>query len=172
MSSLKRIKNKLIAKLITRFPSLSKRFTESYAPWEAEDTPWTPVTRLLRDCKVAVVTTAGVHQRDQEPYNMKDPNGDPSYREIDGLLPVEELMITHDYYDHADADKDINIVFPIERLREFQREVLIGRVAERHFGFMGHIDGPHIKTLIEKTGPEVAEMLREDGVDVVVLTPG
>ncbi|GAB4388623.1 MAG: glycine/sarcosine/betaine reductase selenoprotein B family protein [Thermodesulfovibrionales bacterium] len=172
MAGLKRLKNKLIAKLLTRFPSLTKRFTESYAPWEAEDVPWTPVTKLLRDCAVAIVTTAGVHQRDQEPFDMKDRNGDPSYREIDGRLPLEELMITHDYYDHADADKDINIVFPLERLREFEREGFIGRVARRHFGFMGHIDGPHIRTLMERTGPEAAAKLRDDGVDVVLLTPG
>jgi D-proline reductase (dithiol) PrdB len=172
MIDFSRIKNRLVAKLITRFPSLSRRFTESYTPWESEDVPWTPVRELLRDCRISIVTTAGVHQRDQEPFDMKDPNGDPSYRVIDGRLPVEELMITHDYYDHADADRDINIVFPIERLREFQAEGVIGRVADRHYGFMGHIDGPHIRTLVQKTGPEVARLLRKEGVDVVLLTPG
>lgn len=167
-----RLKNRLIGKVLTRFPSLSKYFTEAYTPWESEDIPWTPVEKLLRDSKVAVVTTAGVHHRDQEPFDMGDPNGDPSYRVIDTRKPLADLMITHDYYDHTDADKDLNIVFPIERLREFEREGLVGTVADTHYGFMGHIDGPHIATLIRQTAPEVATKLKDDGVDAVLLTPG
>lgn len=170
--SLSRLKHRVIAKLITRFPSLGKRFIDSYAPWESEDIPWTPVQKLLRDSKVAIVTTAGVHHKDQEPFDMVDPNGDPSYRVLDTTRPLESLMITHDYYDHADADRDINIVFPIQRLMEFENEGIIGKVADLHYGFMGHIDGPHIATLIKKTAPEVAERIHEDSVDVVLLTPG
>jgi D-proline reductase (dithiol) PrdB len=91
---------------------------------------------------------------------------------IDAARPPGSLMITHDYYDHADADRDINIVFPLELLREFAKERIIGRVADRHYGFMGHIIGPHVVTLINRTAPEVARKLREDGVDLVLLTPG
>lgn len=170
--TLSRLKNRLIAKIITRFPSLGKGLIDSYSPWESEDIPWTPVRKPLRDSKVAVVTTAGVHHRDQEPFDMADPNGDPSYRVIDVRRPLDTLMITHDYYDHADADKDINIVFPIERLRELEKEGAVGRVADTHYGLMGHIDGPHIATLLKKTAPEVARRLREEGADAVLLTPG
>ena len=53
---------------------------------------------------------------------MQDPDGDPTYREIERDTPVEALMITHDYYDHRDADRDINIVFPIQRLAELAEE--------------------------------------------------
>jgi D-proline reductase (dithiol) PrdB len=41
-----------------------------------------------------------------------------------------------------------------------------------NYGFMGHIDGPHIKTLMERTAPEVASRLVNSEVDVVLLTPG
>jgi hypothetical protein len=37
---------------------------------------------------------------------------------------------------------------------------------------MGHITGRHILTLINSTAPEVARRLKEDNVDVVLLTPG
>ncbi len=167
-----RLKNKFIAKIITRFPSLAKRFTDAYAPWASEDVPWTPMIKDIRKSTIAVVTTAGVHHRDQEPFNMTDRDGDPSYRIIDYKKPLSTLMITHDYYDHSDADRDINVVFPLERLKEFEQEGLIGRVADRHYGFMGHITGRHIPTLIGKTAQEVALMIRNDSVDVVLLTPG
>jgi D-proline reductase (dithiol) PrdB len=91
---------------------------------------------------------------------------------IDLSRPLSDLMITHDYYDHRDADKDINIVFPVERLREFGREGVIGGLANVHYGFMGHITGPHIMTLITRTAPEAARLLKKDGVDVALLTPG
>lgn len=168
----KRLKNRLIAKVITRFPSLAKRFIASYAPWESEDIPWVPFAKPLSECTVALVTTAGVHHRDQTPFDMVDKSGDPTYRVIDITKPLSTLMITHDYYDHRAADRDINVVFPVERLREFEHEGIVGRLAERHYGFMGHITGPHIMTLITKTAPEVARLLKRDNVDVVLLTPG
>ncbi len=109
---------------------------------------------------------------DQEPFNMDDPDGDLTYREIDGKKPLTSLMITHDYYDHADADKDMNIVFPIERIREFEKHGIIGKVADIHYSFMGHIDGKYIITLINRVAPEVAKKLKADNVDIVLLTPG
>lgn len=167
-----RLKNRLIAKIITRFPSLAGRLTDAYTPWESEDIPWVPVKKRLRESKIAIVTTAGVHQKDQLPFDMKDKDGDPTFRPIDVTRPLSDLMITHDYYDHSDANKDINIIFPIERLREIEREGIIGRVADTHYGFMGHIDGRHIHTLISDSAPKVATLLRRDGIDAVLLTPG
>ena len=167
-----RLKNKLISKLITRFPALAKRFIASYAPRQSLDVPWIPVAKALDRSTIAIVTTAGVHHRDQEPFDMNDREGDPSYRAIDPERPFSDLMITHDYYDHADADKDINIVFPVARLREFEKEGLIGRVAGRHYSFMGHIIGRHIPTLVNKNAPEIARALKNDHVDIVLLTPG
>jgi len=103
---------------------------------------------------------------------MKDREGDPSYRTIDLTRPLSSLMITHDYYDHTDADKDINIVFPVERLKEFEKEGFVGRIAGRHYSFMGHIIGRHIPTLVGTSAPEIARKLKKDNVDVVLLTPG
>ncbi len=167
-----RIKNRLIAKMITRFPALAERFIASYEPWKAEDVPWTAVTRALSHSTIALVTTAGVHHKEQEPFDMRDREGDPSYRVLDLRKPLSDLMITHDYYDHADADRDLNIVFPAERLAEFEKEGLVGRVADTHYGFMGHITGRHIATLMTRSAPEVARRIKKDRVDIVLLTPG
>ncbi|MCJ7774004.1 MAG: hypothetical protein MUP22_12830, partial [Desulfobacterales bacterium] len=69
------------------------------------------------------------------------------------------------------ADKDINIVFPIERVQELKTIGDIGYVNHRHFSFMGHIRGKHIDTLTNDIAPYVAGMLNEDSVDIVILTP-
>jgi D-proline reductase (dithiol) PrdB len=170
--TIRRLKNRLIAKIFTRFPFLVRFLSASRKQVESVGIPWTPFKKALRDSTVAVVTTAGVHLKTQKHFDMADPNGDPSFRIIEITKPLADLMITHDYYDHADADKDINIVFPVERLREFEKEGIIGRLADRHYAFMGHILGPHLDTLIKITAPEVAERLNADGVDIVLLTPG
>ena len=172
LSTAARLKNRFIAKIIGLFPLARNIFTSSYTPPESKDIPWTTLRKSLRDCRVAVVTTAGVHHKDQAPFNMEDRNGDPSFRAIDSTRASSDLMITHDYYDHSDADRDINIVFPVERLREFREEQIIGGLSDIHYGFMGHILGPHVSTLMNETAPEVARMLRREKVDIVLLTPG
>jgi len=172
MSLSNRVKHQLIAKVITRFPSLAQRFINAYEPWESgEPTPWTPVTKPLSQCKVAIVTTSGVHHVHQDPFDMLDKDGDPTFRVIEGATIGDGYQITHDYYDHSDAEKDLNIIFPLERLQELQQEGLVGELAPRHYSFMGHIDGHHIATLIGKSAKQVVEKLQQDAVDVVLLTP-
>ncbi|HAG51865.1 MAG TPA: hypothetical protein DHU69_00715 [Deltaproteobacteria bacterium] len=167
-----RLKNRLIAKLFTRFPFFVERWVQKAAPWKVEGIPWTPLTKSIKDCKIAIVTTAGVHLKSQKPFDMHDKNGDPTYRDIPKDASKEQLTITHDYYDHKDADKDINIVFPIDRLKELKETGEIGDLADINFGFMGHIEAGHIYTLINDTAPEVADRLKSQGVDAVLLTPG
>jgi D-proline reductase (dithiol) PrdB len=172
MSLTNRIKNRLIAKVITRYPGLAQRFITAYKPWESGETiPWTPITKPLNACKLAVVTTSGVHHGEQEPFDMQDSEGDPSFRAINAATISGDYRITHDYYDHSDAEKDLNIVLPLDRLRELQQEGIIGRLADTHYSFMGHIDGRHIPTLIGRTAKQVVEKLKQDNVDVVLLTP-
>ncbi len=118
-----------------------------------------------------MITTGGVHLSTQQPFNMKDPSGDPSFREIPADTPPDNLSITHNYYDHLDADKDINIVFPIQRIQLLKQSGEIGDVNSRHFAFMGHIMHHHIKTLVNDTALRVAAELKADAVDITILTP-
>lgn len=166
-----RLKNRFIARALGKFPFLERIFTSLYRPPELEGVPWTAVSKPLRESKVAIVTTAGVHHRNQRPFDMTDPDGDPSYRILDAREPVEELVITHDYYDHTDADLDINVVFPVDRLREFQKAGIVGKLADMNYSFMGHVLGRHADTIVRLKAPEVAGMLKSDGVDAVLLTP-
>ncbi|MEK6680361.1 MAG: glycine/sarcosine/betaine reductase selenoprotein B family protein [Nitrospirota bacterium] len=167
-----RIKNRLLAKIFTRFPFLLRGYFQRRGLRGDSEIPWTPLKKDLRDCKVAIVTTAGVHLKSQQPFDMKDKKGDPSFREIPANIPTSELMITHDYYDHKDADKDINIVFPIDRLKEMKNAGEIKAVADVNIGFMGHIDDQLLSVLINETAPEAGKRLKAQGVDVVLLTPG
>jgi D-proline reductase (dithiol) PrdB len=173
MSLILRIKHRGIAALATAFPSLGERLAAGYrAECPDEGIPWVTVKKPVAAATIALVTTAGVHHRDQPPYDMNDRDGDPSFRELDLERPLDSLMITHDYYDHRDADRDLNVVFPVERLREIAAAGEIGAVARLGYGFMGHITGRHLETLKRRTAPEVAARLKKAGVDAVLLAPG
>jgi len=102
---------------------------------------------------------------------MLNPSGDASFREIPADSPVERLVITHNYYDHSDALRDVNIIFPLERLRRLEQLGEIAAVSRRHYSFMGHITGNLIDVLVNQSVPKVVDALVLDSVDAVVLTP-
>jgi len=133
--------------------------------------PFATVRKPLARSRVALITTAGVHLRQQPPFDMQNPDGDATYREIPAAVDLAQLTITHKYYDHTDADADLNVVFPLAHFRDLVQQGVIGSLAPRHFGFMGHIDQAQIPLLNERTAPEVAAKLRADKVDFVFLTP-
>ncbi|MBW2308491.1 MAG: hypothetical protein JRG73_16315 [Deltaproteobacteria bacterium] len=74
-------------------------------------TPWIPADVETRELRLAMVTTGGVHLKTQTPFNMNDRNGDPSFRVIPRDVRKEALMITHNYYDHSDTDRDPNLQY-------------------------------------------------------------
>ena len=168
---LKDLPNRIAVQLFKHVPWVAERWARGRRFVEANQIPWTPLGKPLRAATVTMVTTAGVHLRSQPPFDMEDPDGDPSFRAIPSTADRTELVITHKYYDHSAADRDLNVVLPIDRLRELAAPGIIGGIGPTFYGFMGHIDGRHVKTLIEVTAPAVAERLRADRVDAVFLTP-
>jgi D-proline reductase (dithiol) PrdB len=163
--------NRLAVQLFRRLPWLGEAWARRHPLVEATTTPWAPLRVPLARATIALVTTAGVHAVTDPPFDMADPDGDPSFRVIPADAPRATLTITHRYYDHRAADRDLNVVLPLDRLRELAAEGRVGGLAPRAYGFMGHVDGRHVPTLIERTAPEVARRLVADGADAVVLTP-
>ncbi|HZO74463.1 MAG TPA: glycine/sarcosine/betaine reductase selenoprotein B family protein [Ktedonobacteraceae bacterium] len=129
--------------------------------------PYTPRYKDLKESVFALITTAGVHLRSQEPFNIE---GDNSWRVIAEDVSSDQLMITHEHYDHDDADKDINCVFPLDRLREIASQGIIAGVANKHLGFMGYTQ--HFRDLYERAAPEMAKVIVRSNADGVVLTAG
>lgn len=133
--------------------------------------PFTPFDGELAKSTIAIVTAGGVHRRDQEPFNIADELGDLGYRVFDEDIDSADLMVTHHHYDHSDADKDINVVFPIDVLRDLQNEGFIREVARKHIGYMGYT--MQLKAMYEGTARAIAnEIDKGSRADVVVLTGG
>jgi D-proline reductase (dithiol) PrdB len=119
----------------------------------------------LRDATVALVTTAAL-MHPGEPWSA----GTHEFR-VFGRDELDDVIVGHNStnFDRAGYIADRNVVFPIDRLREMEAEGTIGRVAPRHLAFLGSTF--ELSTFKLDTGPAAAKLLRDDGVDVVLLTP-
>ena len=133
--------------------------------------PFTPFDRDLSKATVAIVTAGGVHLKDQDGFNISNELGDLTFRIIPPDVEAEQLMVTHHHYDHSDADQDINVVFPIDVLRDLEAEGFIGGIARKHIGYMGYT--MQLKAMYEGTAPEIANEIDKGGrADAVILTGG
>ncbi len=128
---------------------------------------WTPVTKELRDMNIALATAAGVHLKSDSRFNLA---GDSTYRRIPANARADDLMVSHGGYDNGDVNKDINCMFPLDRVRELADEGFIKSVAATHIGFMG--GGGDQEAFANDLGPEVAKILKDEGVDAVLMTAG
>jgi D-proline reductase (dithiol) PrdB len=128
--------------------------------------PFVRAEKPLDRCRLALVTTGGVHLPEQPRFDIDDPSGDCSYREIP--TDVTDLTWTHGYY-RPDEGTDLDSVFPLWTLRELEGEGVIGELNHRHFSFMGAIHDP--RPLADVTAPEVARKLADDEIVAALLTP-
>jgi len=120
----------------------------------------------LNQSRVAIVTTAALRLANQEKFT----GGDQSFR----LLPAQTqgliLGQISPNFDRSGFIVDPNVVFPIDRLREMAGEGAIGSVSDVHIAFLG-AQGESLTTMEMDTGPAAAKVLKDAGVDVVLLTP-
>ncbi len=132
------------------------------------DTPITPLNKPLNECKLALLTTGGLHLKTETPFDTKHKEGDCSYRIIPNDVTHDQLMVTHESYDHKFINKDLNCVFPIDRMKEYVSDGKIGSLSEEHYSFMGHI---YVTGPLLENSKEVGDRLKELGIDIAFLTP-
>lgn len=165
----KRLERETYAKKYVDWAERVDRMHHNFSAYQHDPVAWSPLQKPLRDCRVALLTTAGVHRRADAPFDQFAREGDPSFREIGGGDEAGSLMVSHNHFDHSDADRDVNCLFPIDRLRELAAEGVVGSVSPVHFGFMGFNPDPFP---VRENSEEVARRLKDASVDVALLTPG
>jgi D-proline reductase (dithiol) PrdB len=129
--------------------------------------PFVYPKKALSESSLSLVTTGAVHLPEDMRFDIDDPSGDCSYREIPNSADI--LTWIHAYYAPDRAGTDLDAVFPLWTLRQLEAEGILGELNRRHFSFMGAIHDP--APLVGRTAPEVAQKLVDDRVDVVLLTP-
>jgi D-proline reductase (dithiol) PrdB len=135
---------------------------------EINDTaPRATLARPLPGCTLAMVTSAGIHCRGDAPFGRDD----PSFRVIPSDVDAHDLLQSHSSlaFDKTAFIRDVNVVFPIDRVRELVAAGRVGRLGPHHYSVMGALHD--VTTVRDETAPELAARLLADGVDVVLLTP-
>jgi D-proline reductase (dithiol) PrdB len=120
----------------------------------------------LAQRRVAIVSTAGLHVRGDRPFGA----GGMDYRIIPGDVAARDLVMSHMSvnFDRSGFQEDWNVAFPLDRLNELAREQVIGSGAAYHYSFMGAVSPV---THYEAKANELAQLLRQDRVDAVLLSP-
>lgn len=127
-------------------------------------TPWAPGPPLSKR-RLVLVSTAGLHRRADRPFEP----GAADYRVIPADTAADDLIMTHisTNFDRIGFQQDINVVFPLDRLRELVGRGIIGSLAHYHYSFMGATD----PLQLEDTARDLARIMKNDGVNAVLLVP-
>ena len=136
--------------------------------------PWTPPGKSIRETTFSLITTAGISMKSDPPFDMerekREPTwGDPSYREIPQTATERDIEVSHLHINTTHIKQDINVMLPLTRFKEFEKEGLIGKLSPTCYSYYGFQLNP--ATLLNETMPKVAERMRHENVEAVLLTP-
>jgi len=146
----------------------TRELYSSYEPYRwmvNESVPWTPLRRPLAQSRLAMMSSGGILYRDQPRFHRED----ASYRRIPKSARRDELSVWHFGYPTADASRDPNCVFPLERLREFERERIIGELCDPALSFMGGIYSA--RKVRDELAPQIAAELKAAHAEAFLLVP-
>lgn len=151
---------------LERLPDANRKNLLNLPVQTNETTPFVRLGRRLAACRVAIVTTAGLHRRDDPAFAP----GEQGYRVLPADTPAADIVQSHTSigFDRVAIMRDLNVTFPVDRLRELAARGVIG-LAPNNYSFMGALR--ETARLENETGPEIARRLAGEGADVALITP-
>jgi len=136
--------------------------------------PWNPMFKRLGQTTVALVTSAGISLKSDPPFNMEREKrestwGDRSYRTIPIGTTEKDIEVNHLHINTTYIKQDINVILPLARMAEFERERVIGRLALTAYSFYG-FQWENTEFLKEAIEP-ISKKMKLEGVEAVLMTP-
>ena len=105
-------------------------------------------------------STAGVQPKGTLPFDVVHPVGDYTFRRVPSGSAPADLEIHQLKYPTDGAHRDLNVIFPIERLQELRGEGVIGDLTPSFFSFIGYNMDPE---LLERTlAEDIADAVRDE----------
>jgi D-proline reductase (dithiol) PrdB len=137
--------------------------------------PWTPLGKPVSQSKVALLSTAGLSMRGDEPFDMEyerqhPTRGDSSWRRLRADATCETIEANHLHIDTGYIERDLNVALPVDRLRELVAAGAVGASADSHYSIMGY-QGSDTSSLVEHSAPEIAASMKSEEVDLAILAP-
>jgi D-proline reductase (dithiol) PrdB len=152
---------------LDRLPHINRNNLLTFPAQVNDAAPFVAPGKPLAACRLAIVTTAGLHRRDDRPFGP----GEQTVRVIPADTPSSEIVQSHTSlgFDRVPIMRDLNITFPIDRLHELVARGELGGLGPNNYSVMGALrDTVRIEA---ETGPEIGRRLRDEGVDAVLITP-
>lgn len=131
--------------------------------------PLAPLRKPLSECRVTFISTSGVQPKGTVPFDTVHPVGDYTFRRVPSGSSVEDLEIHQLKYPTAGADRDLNVIFPIERLRELVADGVIGGLTENFYTFIGYNMDP--ERLESTLAEDIAVAVSAEGADIALAAP-
>lgn len=131
--------------------------------------PLAKLQKPLSEARLCFVSTSGVQPRGSIPFDTVHPVGDYTFRRVPSWSKPYDLEIHQLKYPTVGARRDLNVIFPIERLQELVAEGFIGGLTENFYSFIGYnMDAERLeRTLAE----DIAGAVEAEKPDVVLLAP-
>jgi D-proline reductase (dithiol) PrdB len=130
-----------------------------------QDTPYTEFNRRLKFCRVCVVTGGGLYLREKhQPFAVNNFEGDFSFRAIPRQIFADDIEMCHEYTETRYAKQDINVLFPLERLRELEESEVIGEFSERNYSIYDFI--PQADRISQELAKPLADELVKEEIDI------
>ena len=123
----------------------------------------------LSQARLTFVSTSGVQPRGTLPFDVVHPVGDYTFRRVPSDSRPADLEIHQLKYPTDGAHRDLNVIFPVERLQELAAEGVIGSLTPSLFSFIGYNMDPG---LMERTlAEDLAEAVAAENADLALLAP-
>ena len=137
---------------------------------KADFVPLAELRKPLSEARLTLISSCGVHAKSDPPLDVCHPFGDFRFRRVPSASRHEDLVIHQLKYPHDDADVDINVIFPIERLQELASEGVLGGLTGNFFSFIGYNMDPEKfeRTVAHDIAKAVVE---EELADAALLAP-
>jgi len=128
-------------------------------------TPEIQPGRPLKECNVALISSAGLMQRHQP--NVEGNSSD--YRTISSDTADTDILLNHISvnFDRTGYAEDINCVLPRERLTELEKNGSIASAADEHYAFMGATAPQMMKQNVDRL---IDELLQKN-INTACLLP-
>ncbi|WP_078544568.1 glycine/sarcosine/betaine reductase selenoprotein B family protein [Litchfieldia alkalitelluris] len=131
--------------------------------------PLAPLKKPIRESKLAFISTSGVQLKGTLPFDTVHPIGDYTYRKVPSSSKPADLEIHQLKYPTVGANRDINVIYPIERLQELAEGGVIGGLTENFFSFIGYNMDPD--KLEETLAENIADAVVKEHADIALLAP-
>ena len=157
------------------------QFSDRFSRWNAREdlsgypfvtntrAPFTPLQRALPMLNLGLIASAGAYIDGTDPFDLDSRDGDLEFREVPIEVEAADLRFAAKGYDPAAVLRDRNAQVPVDRLREYAGNGVIGALNNVWWSLSPWI--PNAAQVANTVASKLAERLQRYEVRAALLVP-